>query len=56
MILGEAYRMPDVARSVFEGMAGMIVGVSKGRIDGIPPVKMMNISKEVEKFLGVKGP
>lgn len=55
-ILGAANRMPDVAQSAFEGMAVMIVGVAKGRIEGIPPVEMMDISKVVQKFLGANGP
>ncbi len=55
-ILGAANRMPDVAQSAFEGMAVMIVGVSKGNIEGIPPVEMMDIAKVVQKFLGANGP
>lgn len=55
-ILGSANRMPDVAQSAFEGVGVMLIRVEKGKIDGIPPVEMMDISKGVQKFLGANGP
>ena len=55
-ILGAANRMPDKAASAFEGCAVMIIGVSKDKIAGIPPVEVMEISKVVTPFLGVTGP
>lgn len=55
-ILGASNRMPDIAANAFEGYAIMVIGVSKGSIDGIEPVEMLEISKIVEKFVGPAGP
>lgn len=55
-ILGAANRMPDKAASAFEGCAVMIVGVSKDKIEGMPLVEVMEISKVVTPFLGATGP
>jgi hypothetical protein len=55
-ILGAANRMPDVAASAFEGYAAMIIGVGPGKITGIPPVEMMEISRVIQQYVGAAGP
>lgn len=55
-ILGAGNRLPDRAMAAFEGYGVMIVGVSKGRIEGIPPIEALALSQVVDPFLGAAGP
>lgn len=55
-ILGSANRLPDVARTAFEGYGVMIIGVAPGDIRGVPPIEVLDISKIVGRYLGAAGP
>ena len=55
-ILGAANRMPDLAAAAFEGHGVIVVGVSMGRMPGVPPIEASEIQKAVLPFIGADGP
>src|SRR5690606_17663034 len=55
-ILGAANRDPAKAAKRFGGHAVMLLGVSVGATNGIPPFEAQDLEREVRKFTGASGP
>lgn len=55
-ILGAANRDPEKAARRFGGYAVMLLGVGGGAAPGIPGFEAMDLSRDVQKFMGVDGP
>lgn len=55
-ILGAANRLPEVASTAFGGYGVMLVGITDNRVEGVPPIEMMELAKVIQPFLGAKGP
>lgn len=52
-ILGAANRSPARAARVLDGHALLVIGISQGRLEGIPSFEVKNLEHEVCKFVGV---
>lgn len=55
-IIGAANRNPDTAARHFSGYGVMVIGISKGRVEGVPFVDDQQLEPMVRRYLGVDGP
>lgn len=53
-LLGAANRTPEVAATAFEGYGVMVIGVSPGKVVGVPPIEVLEIDKAVRPFVGAE--